>query len=89
MKTTFLAATAALLVLSDAAYAKPAALSDVYAIQVPQVMAPATTGRTLATSRQIQTLSPQTENPTGLPSYDLRPDGLMINGLLPANGWQG
>jgi hypothetical protein len=28
-------------------------------------------------------------NPTGLPSYEMRPDGLMINGLLPANGWEG
>lgn len=26
---------------------------------------------------------------TGLPSQEMRPDGLMINGLLPANGWQG
>jgi hypothetical protein len=25
-----------------------------------------------------------TPNPTGLPSYEMRPDGLMINGLLPA-----
>jgi hypothetical protein len=28
-------------------------------------------------------------NATGLPSYEMRPDGLMINGLLPANGWEG
>jgi hypothetical protein len=28
----------------------------------------------------------QKENPTGLPAYEMRPDGLMINGLLPANG---
>jgi hypothetical protein len=28
-------------------------------------------------------------NPTGLPSYLMRPDGLMTNGLLPANAWQG
>ena len=28
-------------------------------------------------------------NPTGLPSYLMRPDGLMINGLLPNNGWEG
>jgi hypothetical protein len=89
MKTTFLAAAATLLLLGDAAYAKPAQPSDVYAIQVPQVVAPATSGRTLITPRQIQTFSPQTENPTGLPSYYLRPDGLMTNGLLPANGWQG
>ena len=44
---------------------------------------------TVHDSRPIQTFSPQTENPTGLPSYELRPDGLMINGLLPANGWEG
>jgi len=30
-----------------------------------------------------------TPNPTGLPSYEMRPDGLLINGLLPANGWRG
>jgi hypothetical protein len=29
------------------------------------------------------------ENPTGLPAYEMRPDGLMINGLLPAQGWEG
>jgi hypothetical protein len=28
-------------------------------------------------------------NPTGLPSDLMRPSGLMINGLLPANGWEG
>jgi hypothetical protein len=33
-------------------------------------------------------LAPQ-ENPTGIPSYLMRPDGLMANGLLPSNGWQG
>jgi hypothetical protein len=33
-------------------------------------------------------LAPQ-ENPTGIPSYLMRPDGLMTNGLLPTNGWQG
>ena len=25
----------------------------------------------------------------GLPSYELRQDETMINGLLPANGWEG
>ncbi len=29
------------------------------------------------------------DNPTALPSFEMRPDGLMINGLLPAPGWQG
>ena len=89
MKTTFLAASAALLLLGDAAYARPAGSSDVYAIQAPQVVASARSGQILTPSRPIQTFSPQTENPTGLPSYELRPDGLMINGLLPANGWEG
>ena len=89
MKTTFLAASAALLLLGDAAYARSAGSSDVYAIQAPQAMASARSGQTLTTSRPIQMFSPQTENPTGLPSYELRPDGLMINGLLPANGWEG
>ena len=29
------------------------------------------------------------DNPAGFPAYEMRPDGLMINGPLPANGWQG
>jgi hypothetical protein len=28
-------------------------------------------------------------NPTGLPAYLMRSNGLMTNGLLPNNGWQG
>ena len=36
-----------------------------------------------------QTASAPQSNPTGLPSYLMRQDGLMTNGLLPANGWQG
>jgi hypothetical protein len=28
-------------------------------------------------------------DPTGLPAYLMRSDGLMTNGLLPNNGWQG
>jgi hypothetical protein len=31
----------------------------------------------------------QASNGRGLPSYEMRPDGLMINGLLPAHRWQG
>lgn len=31
----------------------------------------------------------QSDNPTGLRACEMRPDGLMINGLLPAPGWQG
>jgi hypothetical protein len=40
-----------------------------------------------ATAAQVAS-APQ-ENPTGIPSYLMRPDGLMTNGLLPTNGWQG
>jgi hypothetical protein len=28
-------------------------------------------------------------NLTGLPSYEIAPHGLMINGLLPAPSWEG
>ena len=42
------------------------------------------------THRPSQALNEvQIENPTGLPAYEMRPDGLMINGLLPAQGWEG
>jgi hypothetical protein len=42
-----------------------------------------------APTRAAQTDSASQENPTGIPSYLMRSDGLMINGLLPSNGWQG
>jgi hypothetical protein len=38
---------------------------------------------------QISSTAAQQANPTGIPSYLMRPDGLMTNGLLPTNGWQG
>jgi hypothetical protein len=41
-----------------------------------------------ATAAAHNAAAPQS-NPTGLPSYLMGPDGLMTNGLLPANGWQG
>jgi hypothetical protein len=41
------------------------------------------------TTAAAQTASVPQSNPTGLPSYLMRQDGLMTNGLLPANGWQG
>ena len=47
--------------------------------------------KTTATAYSVNTplaLVPQ-ENATGIPSYLMRPDGLMTNGLLPSNGWQG
>jgi hypothetical protein len=45
--------------------------------------------RTTAPATAAQTASAPQSNPTGLPSYLMRSDGLMTNGLLPANGWQG
>jgi hypothetical protein len=84
MKTMFLAAAAALLMLDGAAQAEPVG-SDQLA-NGPQ--AAAALART--THRPLQDLNyPQIENPTDLPSYLMRPDGLMINGLLPAQGWEG
>jgi hypothetical protein len=44
--------------------------------------------KTTATAAAQPASAPQS-NPTGLPSYLMRQDGLMTNGLLPANGWQG
>ena len=41
------------------------------------------------TTATALTASAPQSNPTGLPSYLMRPDGLMTNGLLPTNGWQG
>jgi hypothetical protein len=77
----FLAAAAILLLGSGAAHAQ-AAGSIVPAAQTSHDAAP-------ATSSQSSQTSFQKENPTGLPAYEMLPDGLMINGLLPATGWQG
>ena len=42
--------------------------------------------KTTAPATTAQTASSQA--PAGLPAYLMRPDGLMINGLLPNQGWQ-
>jgi hypothetical protein len=42
-----------------------------------------------APAAQARSAAARQENPAGLPSYLMRPDGLMTNGLLPSNGWQG
>jgi hypothetical protein len=83
MKTMFLAAAAALLVLGGAAQAKPVQ-PDTQAGPTPAVVV-------LAKHKQVQFVSDPLakENPTGLPGYEMRSDGLMINGLLPAQGWEG
>jgi hypothetical protein len=84
MKTMFLAAAAALLMLGGAAQAEPFVAG--HAANDPQEAA--ALART--TDRPSQALNEvQIENPTGLPAYEMRPDGLMINGLLPAQGWEG
>jgi hypothetical protein len=83
MKNIMFFAAAALLLLgsSGAAHAQ-AAGSIVPTAQTSYDAARATGGRSSQASFQR-------ENPTGLPVYEMRPDGLMINGLLPATGWQG
>ncbi|MEA2737956.1 MAG: hypothetical protein QOH05_1263 [Acetobacteraceae bacterium] len=82
MKTIFVAA-AGFLLLGGAAYAAPANFD---ASKVTPRNSAVTTRDAKAgvTSNRLQT-----ENPTGLPAYEMRPDGLMINGLLPARGWEG
>ena len=82
MKTMFLAATAGLLMLG-AAQAEPFLAG--HASNDPQEAAASV--RSNRPSRALNQL--QSANPTGLPSYEMRPDGLMINGLLPAQGWEG
>jgi hypothetical protein len=83
MKTMFFGAAAAFLILGGAAAAKPV-VSDTQAVQAPAVVV-------MAKHKQTQLLANPLakENPTGLPAYEMRPDGLMINGLLPAQGWEG
>jgi hypothetical protein len=63
MKTTFLAAAAALLLLNGAAYAQPVG-SVAHVIQRSDVTAPTSNGRTLETSKSIQAGSPRMENST-------------------------
>ena len=83
MKTMFLAAAAALLVLGGAAQAKP--------VEPATQAGPTPAIVVMAKHKQAQLVSNPLarENPTGLPAYEMRPDGLMINGLLPAQGWEG
>jgi hypothetical protein len=83
MKTVFLAAAAGLMMLGGAAQAKPFVAG--HASNDPQEAA-----ASVRSNRPSQDLNQlQIANPTGLPSYEMRPDGLMINGLLPAQGWEG
>jgi hypothetical protein len=83
MKTMFLAAAAAFLLLGGAAQAKAVAPGGSLT-QTTDEAAQARQERSQVASSPLRT-----ENPTGLPAYEMRPDGLMLNGLLPANGWQG
>jgi hypothetical protein len=82
MKTMFLTAATALLLLSGVAQAEPNLSHELR--NEPQEAA---ISRTAQPSQALNQL--QMYNPTGLPSYELRPNGLLLNGLLPANGWQG
>jgi hypothetical protein len=82
MKTMFLTAAAGLLLLSGVAQAEPNLSHGLR--NEPQEAAISRTPQPSQALKQLQMY-----NPTGLPSYELRPDGLLLNGLLPANGWQG
>ncbi|HEY1413605.1 MAG TPA: hypothetical protein VGF36_15775 [Rhodopila sp.] len=78
---TFALAAAAMLVLGGVAHAVPTNTND-QDVKVAEIKVPV--------SRTTQfAVQSRHENPTGLPSYEMRSDGLMINGLLPANGWEG
>jgi hypothetical protein len=83
MKTMFFAAAAAFLVLGGAAQAEPVA-PDTQAVRAPAAVVVAKHKQTQPVANPLAK-----ENPTGLPAYEMRPDGLMINGLLPAYGWEG
>ena len=83
MKTMFLAAASGLMTLGGAAQVEPFAAG--HASNEPQEAA-----ASVSSKPAISGLEPApVANPTGLPSYEMRPDGLMINGLLPAQGWEG
>jgi hypothetical protein len=75
MKTMFLAAVAALLIIGGAAQAEPVG-SDQLANEPQEAAALVSTPH-----RPLQVNQVQSENPTDLPSYEMRPDGLMINGF--------
>jgi len=83
MRTTIFGITAAMLLLGGAAYADTTGAASTTALffSVPplaQATTPAHSGR-----------PHYARNPAWPPSYEMRPDGLMINGLLPEPGWQG
>jgi hypothetical protein len=82
MKTMFFATAAALLMLGGAAQAKPTD-SEPQAVQAPEIVVTAEHHQPQMAANPLAK-----DNPTGLPAYEMRPDGLMINGLLPANGWE-
>jgi hypothetical protein len=76
MNKIFLPATAAMLSFSVASSALAAGAHTTHPTHVMNV--------------STATVRPQFRaNPTGLPAYLMRSDGLMTNGLLPNNGWQG
>jgi hypothetical protein len=83
MKTMFFATAAALLMLGGAAQAKPID-SNPQVVSTPEIVV-------TARHHQLQLAANPLakDNPTGLPNYEMRPNGLMINDLLPANGWEG
>ena len=83
MKTMFLTAAAALLLASSAVQAKPVD-ADAQAVRVPATVVVAKHKQTQLVANPLAK-----ENPTGLPAYEMRPDGLMINGLLSPQGWEG
>jgi hypothetical protein len=76
MNKIFLPATVAMLSFSVASSALAAGAHTTHPTHVMDVS-------TSAARPQFQV------NPTGLPAYLMRLDGLMTNGLLPNNGWQG
>jgi hypothetical protein len=83
VKTIVPVATAALLVLGSLANAKPTCGDD----HRHHTMVTYTTTMRGQSTRASNPL--RRDNPTGLPGYEMRSDGLMLNGLLPANGWEG
>lgn len=81
MKAMFFAVGAAMLLIGGAAQAETTGhgTAAVAAVQPPA-----------ATGHAVQMTNPLwPDNPTALRSTMLRRDGLLINGLLPAPGWQG
>jgi hypothetical protein len=82
VNTLALALAAGTLLLGNAAWAKADA-SESAAVRFPDASASEQT-------RPMPRAAVRSgANPTGLPAYEMRTDGLMINGLLSASGWQG